>query len=40
MSESGKTAVEVKREIKAEKQEEKRQENAEKIKELSTPLEA
>ena len=40
MAESGKSAVEVKREIKAEKQEEKRQENAEKIKELSTPLEA
>ena len=40
MAESCKTAVEVKREIKAEKQEEKRQENAEKIKKLSTPLEA
>ena len=40
MAESGKSAVEVKREIKAEKQKKKRQENAEKIKELSTPLEA
>ena len=40
MAQSGKTAVEVKREIKAEEQEERRRENAEKIKELSTPLDA
>ena len=40
MAQSGKTAVEVKREIKAEEQEERRRENAEKIKELSSPLEA
>ena len=40
MAQSGKTAVEVKREIKAEEQEERRRENAEKIKALSTPLEA
>ena len=40
MAQSGKTAVEAKREIKAEEQEERRRENAEKIKELSTPLEA
>ena len=40
MAQSGKTAVEVKREIKAEEQEERRHENAEKVKALSTPLEA
>ena len=40
MAQSGKTAVEVKREIKAEEQEERRRENAEKIKDLSTPLDA
>ena len=40
MAQSGKTAVEVKREIKAEEQEERRRENAEKVKALSTPLEA
>ena len=40
MAQSGKTAVEVKREIKAEEQEEKRRENTEKIKALSTPLDA